>query len=626
MTSPTTDRRYGVVGSKGIKAPVKAATTANITLSGEQTIDGAAVVESNAAGVPDRVLVKNQTDPALNGIYDVSTGAWVRSADADGTYDLALGTLVMPTAGGQEGQFFRCGATDPVVPGTSSMPWYVAASATASPVVSTIAAMKALDKTNNSRAFVLGYASAGDGGGGVYYYDASDTTSSDNSGTIIVASDGGRWKLATQTVISVKQFGATGDGSTDDTAAIVAANTYCYALGKRLFFPAGTYKYTPAQAIDVNGWIGEGMRKSIVKVYAAAATYSGTCFRHTGYDEMALMSIQEATNSTTYPGILVQCASDPPSGASSSFVAYAQHRKLSLQGGAVVRDIQNVFSWSFIDCETQNGGIGTKIIPDSTAGGFVSSLVFINEFNNNNNQGWNVNPPVNSYTITVVGGATQNQQTTASFFQTLFSAAFYGHYAEESTGAATTWAQFNGVAHLWLQVTVASNHCDIYLGTNTSATIVGQNSTSCHLLGGDTTQTVTLIDCLFAASGNTAFASWKYINLVNSLYSGTYYQKAAFNLGNPVMAVNYAAAPTAIASASTIAPVTPVSFVSGTTTIDTITVPSWMVGGGQITLIPTGLWSLSNAGNVALGVTAVVSKALILTYDSGTSKWYPSYQ
>jgi hypothetical protein len=42
-------------------------------------------------------------------------------------------------------------------------------------------------------------------------------------------------------------------------------------------------------------------------------------------------------------------------------------------------------------------------------------------------------------------------------------------------------------------------------------------------------------------------------------------------------------------------------------------------------LIPTGLWVSNTAGNIALGTTAVVNKALTMTYDSGTTKWYPSY-
>lgn len=60
-----------------VKASVIAATTVDITLSGLQNIDGITV----AAG--DRVLVKNQTAQAENGIYVASASAWSRSADAN---------------------------------------------------------------------------------------------------------------------------------------------------------------------------------------------------------------------------------------------------------------------------------------------------------------------------------------------------------------------------------------------------------------------------------------------------------------------------------------------------------------------------------------------------------------
>ena len=59
------------------KAAVRLGTTANITLSGTQTIDGVAAVAGN------RVLVKDQTLPENNGIYIVAAGAWSRSTDMD---------------------------------------------------------------------------------------------------------------------------------------------------------------------------------------------------------------------------------------------------------------------------------------------------------------------------------------------------------------------------------------------------------------------------------------------------------------------------------------------------------------------------------------------------------------
>lgn len=103
-------------------------------------------------------------------------------------------------------------------------------------VVSSIAELKTLLKTHYSKcAFVTGYYAAGDGGGGAYYLDAADTTSLDNGGSIIVAADGGRWKLADTLEYAVEQFGAK--GGTDSTAAFIAAA----ATGKPLRIGYGDF-------------------------------------------------------------------------------------------------------------------------------------------------------------------------------------------------------------------------------------------------------------------------------------------------------------------------------------------------------------------------------------------------
>lgn len=64
-------------GGATFKTQCRVATTANITLSGTQTIDGIAVV------VADRVLVKNQTTGSQNGIYVCASGTWTRATDHD---------------------------------------------------------------------------------------------------------------------------------------------------------------------------------------------------------------------------------------------------------------------------------------------------------------------------------------------------------------------------------------------------------------------------------------------------------------------------------------------------------------------------------------------------------------
>jgi hypothetical protein len=60
-----------------IKQSVRVATTANISLSGTQTIDAIVLISG------DRVLVKNQTTTSQNGIYTVAAGAWTRAVDMD---------------------------------------------------------------------------------------------------------------------------------------------------------------------------------------------------------------------------------------------------------------------------------------------------------------------------------------------------------------------------------------------------------------------------------------------------------------------------------------------------------------------------------------------------------------
>lgn len=115
MTSTYSDRISGVETALAIKAPVKVATTANITLSGTQTIDGVAVV----AG--DRVLVKNQTDATKNGIYVAAAAAWSRATDFNGSRDVAQGTAVYVAQGtANAGLRYTQTTADPVI-GTTNL-------------------------------------------------------------------------------------------------------------------------------------------------------------------------------------------------------------------------------------------------------------------------------------------------------------------------------------------------------------------------------------------------------------------------------------------------------------------------------------------------------------------------
>jgi len=135
----------------------------------------------------------------------------------------------------------------------------------ASQVVGSQSALKGLDKNAASKhAFLTGYASQGDGGGGAYYLDSADIVSADNGGTIIVADDGGRWKLAFSGRVQATVFGVFGGNLATDYASKVqsAVTVGCTSHGG-VDFPAGPIRVDttitfPNTAFDLHGASGTG--------------------------------------------------------------------------------------------------------------------------------------------------------------------------------------------------------------------------------------------------------------------------------------------------------------------------------------------------------------------------------
>ena len=155
----------GGVAFRAIKHPCVVETTANITLSGTQTINTVAVVAD------DRVLVKNQTDASQNGVYVASASAWSRAVDFDENGDIENGTMVSVATGTR-----------------------------------------------------------------ISYYSLSF------SGTLNLGVTDLTFSPAAMTgEMTPYQFGATGDGSTDDTAALDAASAVAVTAGVPLYFPNGTF-------------------------------------------------------------------------------------------------------------------------------------------------------------------------------------------------------------------------------------------------------------------------------------------------------------------------------------------------------------------------------------------------
>ena len=99
------------------KQPVLCATTANISLTGVQTLDGISAVAGS------RVLVKNQTAAAENGIYISAASAWARSTDANDWTELLSAIVFVESGTTLAGSAWYCTAQPGGTIGTTAVVW-----------------------------------------------------------------------------------------------------------------------------------------------------------------------------------------------------------------------------------------------------------------------------------------------------------------------------------------------------------------------------------------------------------------------------------------------------------------------------------------------------------------------
>lgn len=97
------------------RTSARAATTANISLTGTQTVDTVALVAN------DRALVKNQTTTSQNGVYLVQSGAWTRAPDMDSAGEVD-GAMVIVEDGTQAGTMWTT-TSEVATLGTDAIVW-----------------------------------------------------------------------------------------------------------------------------------------------------------------------------------------------------------------------------------------------------------------------------------------------------------------------------------------------------------------------------------------------------------------------------------------------------------------------------------------------------------------------
>ncbi|NKF53235.1 hypothetical protein GO299_00267 [Ralstonia solanacearum] len=146
-------------------------------------------------------------------------------------------------------------------------------------VVDSLSALAGLNTSIYTRAFATGYSVAGDGGGGNYSYNATTPQSSANGVTIVASTvSSGCWILSQTTVLSVKHFGAKGDGVTDDTNAIQAALNWAATGGKLLRVPAGLYIMTAGVSATLNN--GTPINSGGLRLTMIGDGPGSTCFQY----------------------------------------------------------------------------------------------------------------------------------------------------------------------------------------------------------------------------------------------------------------------------------------------------------------------------------------------------------
>ena len=99
------------------KDSVRIASTANLGLTGLTAIDGVTPIAN------DRILVKNQSAPAQNGIYTAAAGAWTRSTDSDIEAELVNATVFVSEGTTLGDTAWVMTTNAPITVGTTALTW-----------------------------------------------------------------------------------------------------------------------------------------------------------------------------------------------------------------------------------------------------------------------------------------------------------------------------------------------------------------------------------------------------------------------------------------------------------------------------------------------------------------------
>ena len=458
--------------------------------------------------------------------------------------------------------------------------------------------------------------------------------------------------------LNVKNFGAVGDGTADDTEAIQnAINSLTGDAGGAVYFPSGIYKITSGLTVEqhrihiygdgphatqilfapsANGIalkcdtgsnsIVQGSVKHLA-FYSTDSTYTKTALEIIGGDGYVVDNIVIGGN-VALIGSVFWSDSGNSIGIKTAGGQASSFRNLYIFADKAIEIGINPAA-SGIDCDHfhfQDCYVGAYNNPCVTVddGVTISNLLF------DGYQAWvlgthgfyyNNTTAINSSKLKICNARTEQGQS-ATAYTIYINSTSTGYMQTLVLENIQTDAVRKGI--FLGKVEFASLHSIIHAGTTEFL----------NCAGFDNGQALSLKDCFAQQGSSVTLTDMIQVsgikdrsiypidgtsNWVSASYSAGYYN-TPFTWSRYVQ---QSMAASTIASSSTIAPTAAITHITGTTTINTITMPHAEMNGVMLTLIPDGAFSLGTSGNIAVAVTAVVGKAIVLIYDAVTTKWYP---
>lgn len=255
----------------------------------------------------------------------------------------------------------------------------------------------------------LGYYEPNDGGGSVYVIRAKTEDDVDDDGNIIVLDNGNVAELMTDGEVNVKQFGAKGNGSTDDTITVQNAINYAYSKGRhadtqevnaadgkilpKIIFPGGEYVTSTTLHFDKSPcFLNLDMSNATLKYtgsdyailfrrlrnshlnlgFILASNGGGIHFLVRNDDPNDWMQYVHTTFnciSCKETGVLAECSNPQNKNDTESWAPWLNAmyfyggRFMNCKIGFHVKseNAANIHGWNFFNCTSEHSGIGFKL-------------------------------------------------------------------------------------------------------------------------------------------------------------------------------------------------------------------------------------------------------------------------